>query len=375
MPPLPPTKLLFPRNLIPSTQGLVNSFLITFKKIIKYFFLLLKRGQKRKIVPPPSNPSLLSSGDYEQSSFQAPEIFAVKGKVFDDIVTVSTKSTPPSSERTRPTRGKVSALQTKTTPTAFIAPIKLHSKPVPTASINNPFRYPSIQNEEVFQKNLQEAPSTVDSKKYKPEGPDTVYSYSTLKFSGDDDEKFFTSKKASNNNNSGFNKGKPPKRSPSTATFNLEQSFGGNGQTQFNSAVHHVVESNNGFRPSSQYQSPTAIAQVKRHPGKLFKSTEDEFKDSEFFDFSIRPRPGQAPGVTKFSSDLSVKSLALKPHKNKFDPPAPLQHGFKPSSSNPNNFKLKDIPNLHGSEIGHGIASPGQIKTFYDAAESERDER
>lgn len=316
----------------------------------------------------------MPSRDYEQASFQPPEIFAVKGKVYDDILAVSTKSTPSPLHKTHPTRGKPSTLQTKTTPIAFIAPIKLHSQP---ASTSNSFRFQSIQNEEIFHKKLQEAPSTVDSKKFKIENPDSLYSYSTIKFSGDEEAKYFTARKNAKN--------KPPKRS--TASFNLEQNFGGNGQaqqTQYDSTVSHAgVNSeiiNGGFRPSSLYQNqPPIKTNYKKNPGKLLKSPEDEFKDSEFYDFSIRPRPGQNnaafnPTSTKFSSDLSVKSLAIKPHKNKFDPVS-LQHGFIPSGSSFNNFKLKDIPNLHGANVGHGVASPKQIKTFYDAIETERDER
>lgn len=317
----------------------------------------------------------MPSRDYEQASFQPPEIFAVKGKVYDDILTVSTKSTPSHLHKTHPTRAKASTLQTKTTPIAFIAPIKLHSQP---ASNSNSFRYPSIQNEEIFNKKLQEAPSTVDSKKFKLENPESLYSYSTIKFSGDDDAKYFTARKNAKN------KPKPPKRS-TAASFNLEQSFGGNGQvqqTQFDSSVSHAnvnSEINGGFRPSSLYQNPEIKTTYKKKPAKLLKSPEDEFKDSEFYDFSIRPRPGQNngalnPSSTKFSSDLSVKSLAIKPHKNKFDPIS-LQHGFIPSGSSFNNFKLKDIPNLHGADVGHGVASPKQIKTFYDAIETQRDER
>lgn len=311
----------------------------------------------------------MPSRDYEQASFQLPEIFAVKGKVYDDVLTVSTKSTPSPLHKTQPTRGKASTLQTKTTPIAFIAPVKLNSQPTSTS---HSFRYPSIQNEEIFHKKLQEAQSTVDSKKFKVENPDTLYSYSTIKFSGDDEAKYFTAKKNA--------KSKPPKRS--TASFNLEQSFGANGQgqqTQYDSSNSHAVvnsEINGGFRPSSLYQNPSIKSTYKKNPAKLLKSPEDEFKDSEFFDFSIRPRPGQAlnPSSTKFSSDLGLKSLAIKSHKNKFDP-VPLQHGFIPSGSSFNNFKLKDIPNLHGVDAGHGVASPGQIKTFYDAIETERDER
>lgn len=319
----------------------------------------------------------MSNGNFEQPiSFQPPEIFAVKGNVFDDPATTSTKSTSPSQQYNRPSRGKPST-QTKTTPVAHISSVKLHSQPHLTQSPpSNSFRYPSVQNEEIFESKLQESPSSINSNKFKPENADTLYSYSTIKFSDDDETKFFTAKKPS--------KGKPPKRS--TASFNLEQSYGGNGQVQhttFDSAIKHtesdnIEEINGGFRPSTQFYVPATKSQKRKHPGKLFKSTEDEFKESEFFDFSIRPRPGQSSDIastSKFSSDLSVKSLAIKPHKNKFDPEA-LQHGFKPvGSSSVNNFKIKDIPNIHGGDIGHGIASPGQIKKFYDAVESKRDER
>lgn len=285
-------------------------------------------------------------------------------------MTPSTKSTSLPHQYTRPSRGKPST-QTKTTPVAHVAPIKIHSQPVLTPS--NPFRYPSIQNEEIFESKLQASPTSVNLKKFKPENPDTIYSYSTIKFSGDDETKFFTAKKPS--------KGKPPKRS--TASFNLEQSYGGNGQVQhstFDTAIKHGeggnFEENGGFKPSTQFYVPATKSQKRKHPGKLFKSSEDEFKESEFFDFSHRSRPGQdAASSSKFSSDLSVKTLAIKPHKNKFDPAA-LQHGFKPvGSGSVNSFKIRDIPNIHGGDIGHGIASPGQIKTFYDSIESERDER
>lgn len=225
------------------------------------------------------------------------------------------------------------------------------------------FRFPSIKNEEVFETKFQEAPTTLHTRKYKPESSDSSqYTYSTIKFSDSDEQP--NPKKL---------KGKPPKRS--TATFNLEQSFGGQ-QTKFDTIIDHsdVKFDSDGFKPSTQFAFPTTVKTTKKqkYPTKLFKSPEDEFKDSEFYDFSHRPRPG-ASGPSgkfeKFSSDLGVKTLAIKPHKNKFDPPHIQNGGFKPS------FKLKDFPTLHGSDIGQGVASPGQITKFYDASDSDRDER
>lgn len=213
---------------------------------------------------------------------------------------------------------------------------------------------------------MQEAATTVYAKKYKPESAvSPTYSYSTIKFSGDESEPHSYPKKL---------KGKPPKRS--TATFNLEQNFGGQ-HTSFDTTIDHgdVQFDHSGFKPlaTSHYGYSSTAKTTKKQklsPGKLFKSPEDEYRDSEYYDFSIRPRPGQSPGkYEKFSSDLGVKTLAIKPHRNKFDPPKIQNGGFKPS------FKLKDFSNLHDGDIGQGVASPGQIKTFYDAAESERDER
>jgi hypothetical protein len=328
--------------------------------------------------------SSLPSADYEQPNYPQeqlsfkPEIFAVKGKVFDDK-SVPTRATL----RTRPTQQHNRQKSTQ----------------LPTAKVQNvplsQFRFPSIKNEKIFESKLQEAPT--NTKNYRPEELESTYSYSTLKFSGDEAEasedagKVYQQKKL---------RGRPPKRSTAaqhSSAFNLEQSFGGAVQSsKFNTAIDHgepsfeIITAGDGFKPSTQFahqqqqQQSTHFAQpltTKRQksspPKKLFTSPEDEFKDSDFYDFSIRPRPSQSTApkyekFEKFSSDLGVKSLAIKPHKNKFDPPHLNNNGgFKPSSS----FKLKDIPNIHGGDIGHGIASPGQIKTFYDAAESERDER
>lgn len=321
----------------------------------------------------------MPSSDYDQLNYQQPqeqlsfkpEIFAVKGKVYDDK-TVPTRATL----RTRPTQQHRERQQLRSS--TQLPAAKVQSVPI------SQFRFPSIKNEEIFETKLQEAASA--TKNFHPEELESTYSYSTLKFSGDDDDvskhapKLFTKK---------F-KGKPPKRSTAAQSqsqaFSLEQSFGGqHQQSKFNTAIDHgeggsyTSESSqtaDGFRPSTQFAAPfttTTKRQKSSPPKKLFTSPEDEFKDTEFFDFSIRPRPSAATTnkFEKFSSDLGVKSLAIKPHKNKFDPPHVQNGGFKPSSS----FKLKDIPNIHGGDIGHGIASPGQIKTFYDAAESERDER
>lgn len=223
-------------------------------------------------------------------------------------------------------------------------------------STKNPFRFPSIQNEDIFSSKLQEAPSVVNTKKLKShENPEESFytSYSTLKFTGDD---------ANDEGYVGKAKNKAPKRSTSpnpTQYFKLEQSFGTQ-QFKFDQQIDDTGPKS-GRKPSAKPQ---------KSPSKLFKSTEDDFKDSEFFDFSIHPKPGQSNAPSgkygKIKSDLGVKGLAIKPTSNKFDPQ--FQGGFQPS------FKLRDFPNIH-TDVGSGIASAGQIKTFYGKEEALRDER
>jgi hypothetical protein len=189
----------------------------------------------------------------------------------------------------------------------------------------------------------------LNAKKYKAPGSndESVYTYSTIKFSADDEN---------DDSYVGKAKTKGPKRSTSispASLFNLEQSYTGNPDEGLFS----------NFKPSAKFSKG-------KLPGKLLKTPEDDFKNDEFFDFSHRPKPGQSAAnlpakYKKFESDLGVKSLAIKSYKNKFDPP--MQGGFKPS------FKLRDFPNIHGSNVGSGIASPGQIKSYYDAEEAERD--
>lgn len=255
-----------------------------------------------------------------------------------------------------------------------MAPTKSHSQLVST---KNPFRFPSITNEEVFETQFQEAAAAstaVQSKKFKLPGGagDSVFTYSTIKFSGDDDDD------DDDDRYIGKAKQKPPKRSTSpipSQYYNLEQTFNGGQQVKFDSEIDGVnSQYGGGFKPSGKF---TNIYKGKgQKSGKpLFKSTEDDFKDEEYYDFSIRPpRQGQSPVASgpsgkygKLKSDLGVKGLAIKAYKNKFDPQ--LQGGFKPS------FKLRDFPHLHGAETGSGIASPGQIKTYFRSEESERDER
>lgn len=303
------------------------------------------RGYKRR------NPSTKKSPDYEQLSFQ-PEFFAVKGKVLDDDESIPSKP----KSKTRPSHGKSQSKY-------------FQNNNEQLSSTKNPFRFPSIKNEEIFESKLQEAPSVLHSKKYKgsESGVDSPFQYSTLKFSGDDDDDDDSYVKKS--------RSKAPKRSTSAISpsqyFNLEQTFGEK-QIKFDTEIDDddvQYAGNGGFKPTTHKLK--AYAKPQKLPPKLFKSTEDDFTESEFFDFSIRPpRQGQhsdgAP-VEKFKTDLGVKSLAIKAYKNKFDPQ--MQGGFKPS------FKLRDFPNIHGSDHGSGIASPGQIKTYYDTEETERDER
>lgn len=298
-------------------------------------------------MPTSANPSQ----DYEQLSFK-PEFFAVKGQVLDDDEPLPAKP----KTKSRPTRGKSPGRQ-------------------PTAAQLSPgksqFRFPAIQNEEIFESKLQEAPSAVNTKKYKnPEIQGETYSYSTINFGSDG---------TSSDSYVGKSKAKPPKRSTSSnpgQLYNLDQNFGPQ-QTKFDKEIDgsNVEISYGGFKPTTKFNGH--LKAVKQPKPTLFKSTEDDFKDSEFFDFSIRPRPGaqsssvipSGPGgkYDKFKSELGVKSLAIKGNKNKFDPQ--LHSGFKPS------FKLRDYPQFHGADLGSGVASTGQIKTYYDAAESDRDER
>lgn len=259
----------------------------------------------------------------------------MKGKVLDD------NEPTPKKSKARPTRGKSQV--------AVASPLQANSQHVST---KNPFRFPSIQNEEVFESKLQESQSTVNTKKYKsPEAPEESFytSYSTIQFTGDDDD--------------GKLKGKAPKRSifhQPASFYKVEQNVDGQ-HFKFDS---ETEAQNGGFSPSQSFTKPP----------KLFKSPEDEFKDSEFFDFSIRPRPAQSPFTAppsnkygKLKSDLGVKQIAIKPYKNKYDPQ--LVSGFEPS------FRLRDFPNVHGGDVGKGIASSGQIKTFYDKQEGIRSDR
>lgn len=203
---------------------------------------------------------------------------------------------------------------------------------------------------------MQEAPSVVNAKKLKShEIPEESFytSYSTIKFTGDD---------ANDEGYVGKAKTKAPKRSTSsnpTQYFKLEQSFGAQ-QFKFDQQIDDAGPKTGSKPPAKQQKSPS----------KLFKSTEDDFQDAEFFDFSIHPKPGQSNTQSgkygKIKSDLGVKGLAIKPTSNKFDPQ--FQGGFQPS------FKLRDFPNIH-TDVGSGIASAGQIKTFYGKEEALRDER
>lgn len=276
----------------------------------------------------------------------------MKGKVLDDDETIPTKL----KAKSRPAHGKASIKQTN-----LQSQLKASAQ---QASTKNPFRFPSIQNEEVFESKLQEASSVVNAKRYKvPKGTeDSPFTYSTIRFSGDNDD-----------NDDSYNvktRPKAPKRSTSispTQFFNLEQTFGEK-QIKFDTEIDN--EDDDGFKSHSKFKS---VSKAQKLPGKLFKSPEDEFKDSEFFDFSFRPpRLNQQLGSTghirnldKIKSDLGVKSLSLKSQKDNFDPQ--LQGGFKPS------FKLRDFPNIHSTVAGKGIASQAQINQYYEDEDSERE--
>ncbi|CRK88887.1 CLUMA_CG002583, isoform A [Clunio marinus] len=327
-----------------STRGIVEDAVVEdggiLTKISSRTSKSPPRGHKRR--PLTVNPS----ADYEQLPFQ-PEFFAVKGKVLNDDEAIPTKSIL----KVRPTRAKTFTSKPKPKP--------FHSSPEIDYSHHDSsgssFKYPTIQNEEYFESNLQKSPSSVTKKYKKAEGGDgSLYSYSTINFNANDGD-----------NDSRIKAQSSKRPNNPTNSFKLEQTFGGQ-QLKFDTEIDDNV---GGFRPSPKYTTKR-----QKSPGKLFKSTEDEFKDASFYDFSIKPRPGQSVTalgpegrLEKLQAELGVRSHTIAPHKNKFDPQ--LQGGFKPS------FKLRDFPAIHGNDQGSGIASVGQIKTFYDRQEADRGER
>lgn len=256
--------------------------------------------------------------------------------------------------KSRPTRGR-------THPTQSVIQLKPNAQ---SASTRNPFKFPSIQNEQIFESKLQESQI---AKKYKLPGNhgESVYSYSTINFNGDDDD--------NDESYLGKTKAKPPKRSTSinpSQLFNLEQTFGGT-QVKFDTDLGDdaIQFHGGGFKPSGKFSKSS---KGNKLPGKLFKSTEDDFNEAEFFDFSIRPRPTQpisspTGNFGKIKSDFGVNGIPIQQLKSKFEPQ--IHSGFKPS------FKLRDFPKLHGPDTGTGVASNGQIKTYYENEESARDER
>lgn len=204
----------------------------------------------------------------------------------------------------------------------------------------------SHQSEEKEHKTFQPITTT---KKYKlPAGPeDSIYTYSSLNFGGAGGEDSYDNGRPNIDNS--FKQSSPI---IATSSYNFEQSFGG--------ASFDESSTKNYFKTSPQSYTKSSL----KLPEKLIKSPEDDFRSSPFYDFSIKPQqhhprtPSSTIKYDKFKTDLGVKSLAIRATKNKFETQV-IQGGFQPI--------VKDFTNIRGnSDVGSGIASPGQIRTYYE---------
>jgi hypothetical protein len=237
----------------------------------------------------------------------------------------------------RKVRGKIPSRTLENTRSSF--KISSHQ------TTDGPFEHHKVtkENENNFK------PITKKYNKFPAGHEDSIYTYSTLNYG---DNSFDNSDVRTKPTNIDSFKASP---AISTSSYNFEQSFGG-GESSYDDA-----STKNYFKTSPSYTKSSL-----KLPEKLIKSPEDDFRSSPFYDFSIKPgfasqqrTPSSTLKYDKFKTDLGVKSLAIRATKNKYDPQ--VHGGFQPSS-----FHVKDFSNLRGSEFGSGIASPGQIRTYYE---------
>ena len=97
------------------------------------------------------------------------------------------------------------------------------------------------------------------------------------------------------------------------------------------------------FRPSTKFQQQSSN---QKFPSKLFKSEQDEFKDSDEFDFPTKSYEGKVNNKQK-------PIFASSGGKHKKGNPQ-LQSGFKPSI-----YKVREV------------SGPGQIKNYYNLEDNE----
>lgn len=191
--------------------------------------------------------------------------------------------------------------------------------------------------------------SSQNEKKYKSptdQLEEELYAYSTLKFNKDNGDYNVKSK------------AKAPKKSSQYIIVDdtITQS-----KRKFQEDVDDQDDDEFGghFRPSTKFQQQSSN---QKFPSKLFKSEQDEFNDSEEFDFPTKSFEGKV--VNKQKPIFVSAGGKIKKINNKFDPQ--LQGGFKPSI-----YKLREITSGYGSDAGHGVAGPGQIKNYYNLEEND----
>lgn len=262
----------------------------------------------------------LPSSDYELN-FQ-PEFFAVKGKVLDGD----------GEEYHQQQKSRTRAPPSETNFSI------VHTPPLKKSNSKNPFRFPQIENEDIFETNLQE--SSTNHKKFRH----STHSPELLSFRYDEGKDDFSVK----------SKTKP------TSSF-----------LRFDEDESHGPSSYKTYKP--QYVS-------KKPPPNFFKNDRQPSQIEDEYDFSIKhfptktvPRSTSTPtgpiitkGIKfgKFETDFDVKDIGF-PQSSSSSQDA---RKFKP------NFKLRDIPHLYSDDTsGVGIAAPGQIKNYYDAVDSEID--
>lgn len=250
-------------------------------------------------------------------------------------------------ERTAVSKPRNKPRKTATSQTKFSI---VHPLPSKNPSKSN-FRFPSINNEEIFESKLLESSSTKDKQYKNPTDQleDDLYAYSKQQDFGE-----YTGKSKAKNSKKSSQyveddaTGSKRKYQEDVDDQDDDEDFGGH------------------FRPSTKFQQQSSN---QKFPSKLFKSEQDEFKDSDDYDYPTKSFEGK---VNKQKPIFVSAGGKLKKANNKFDPQ--MQGGFKPSA-----YKLREISSgyNHGADAGHGllVAGPGQIKNYYNLEENTEESR
>lgn len=212
----------------------------------------------------------------------------------------------------------------------------VHTPPLKKSNSKNPFRFPQIENENIFESHLQESSS--NHKKYKPAS--TTPELLSFRYEEGKDDLI------------GKSKNKP------TSSF-----------LKFDDDESHGTSSYKTYKPQYAPKKITQSFYKNDRPSKI----EDEF------DFSIKHFPTKTVPRSTSSpiGPIVTKGIKFGKFENDFDV---KEIGFQQGSASQDarkfqtNFKLRDIPHLYSDDTaGIGIAAPGQIKNYYEAVDSEID--